>query len=160
MNISFNRPVRSCRKSSHESCAVFDFQARLRELPHSRQHVSWRGVMSPQNGHIRCEAKSPSRGAIFNNFLREAAMKARRLRTRTRNGCSTGSMVELLCFLCRPKRQCQVVVRDAYCPSDPGKAHDDTPTPAILCRIAHIAHRPFNSRHCDNLASVWTRRRK
>jgi hypothetical protein len=68
---------------------VFDFQAGLRELPHSRQHVSWRGVMSPQNGHIRREVKSPSRGAILNHFRSEAPMKARRVRTRTRKGCRT-----------------------------------------------------------------------
>ncbi|HWY04272.1 MAG TPA: hypothetical protein VNX60_11420 [Candidatus Acidoferrum sp.] len=51
--------------------------------------------MSPQNGHIRCEAKSPSRASIFSNFRREAAMKARNLRRLARNGCEVKDMVEI-----------------------------------------------------------------
>jgi len=41
--------------------------------------------MSPQDGHTRNEAKSPSCGSIPNNFLNEAASKARTLRRRARN---------------------------------------------------------------------------
>ncbi len=43
-------------------------------LPHSRQLDSWRGVMSPQKGHMRWEAKSPSCGSMPNHFLSDAAM--------------------------------------------------------------------------------------
>jgi hypothetical protein len=77
------------------SASVFDFQTDLSDLPHSRQHVSKRGVMSPQNGHIRCETKSPSRGCILNHFRTDAPMKARRVRIRTKNGRRTQSMTEL-----------------------------------------------------------------
>ena len=51
--------------------------------------------MSPQNGHIRCEAKSPSRASIFSNFRREAAMKARNLRRLARNGWEVKDMMEI-----------------------------------------------------------------
>ena len=51
--------------------------------------------MSPQNGHIRCAAKSPSRASIFSDFRREAPMKARNLRRLARNGCGAKAMVEI-----------------------------------------------------------------
>jgi hypothetical protein len=38
-------------------------------------------VISPQNGHILWDAKSPRRGSIRKNLLSEAANEARRLRT-------------------------------------------------------------------------------
>ena len=78
-------------------------QAGLNDLPHSRQRASWRGVMSPQEGHIRCEAKSPSWGSIFRNFLKEAARKARRLRMRGRNGCDMDVMDKTHHSLTSPK---------------------------------------------------------
>jgi hypothetical protein len=59
--------------------------AGLSDLPHSRQQAPWRGVISPQNGHIRCEAKSPSRGCTPSDFRSDAAVKARRLRSRPRS---------------------------------------------------------------------------
>jgi hypothetical protein len=72
----------------------------LNDLPHSRQLVSWRGVMSPQNGHIRWRAKSPWRGSIFKNFRSEAAKKAQRLRTRAGNEGRAENMK--FCFLTAP----------------------------------------------------------
>jgi hypothetical protein len=83
---------------------LFSDQADLNRLPHSRQAVSKRGVMSPQNGHMRCDAKSPSFGSMLDNLLRDAAMKERRRRTRMRNGCSTGSMLMFqVPYDCTPK---------------------------------------------------------
>ena len=52
--------------------------------------------MSPQKGHMRWEAKSPSWGSIPSNFLSDAAMKAHRLRIRLRKGCGRDIMAKLL----------------------------------------------------------------
>jgi hypothetical protein len=82
------------RVADGTTVVVMPFQAGLSALPHSRQHVSQRGVMSPQNGHTRCDAKSPSCASILSIFLSEAAMKASRLRTRTRSACMTVSIVD------------------------------------------------------------------
>jgi hypothetical protein len=50
-------------------------QAGLSTLPHSRQQISQRGVIRPQKGHIRCDAKSPARGVARDIFLSQASMK-------------------------------------------------------------------------------------
>src|SRR5437764_1730675 len=50
--------------------------------------------MSPQNGHIRCEAKSPAWRSILRSFRSDAANKASRLRRPARNGCGAKDMVE------------------------------------------------------------------
>lgn len=87
-------------------------QAGFSALPHSRQQVSKRGVMSPQNGHIRCDVKSPSRGPIPNNFLPDAATKARKRRTPARNACRSVRTAETSRFSNRSRtRQAQETVR-------------------------------------------------
>ena len=48
-------------------------QAGLSVLPHSRQHVFRRDVISPQKGHILCDPKSLS--FMPNNFLKESVIK-------------------------------------------------------------------------------------
>ena len=50
--------------------------------------------MSPQNGHIRCEAKSPSRGPMPSELLSDAAMKARNLRTWLSKTCKREAIAE------------------------------------------------------------------
>ena len=77
--------------------------------------------MSPQNGHIRCEAKSPSRASIFSNFRREAATKARNLRRLPRNGCAVKDLVEIR-------------VRILF-------DNHDTSCSTILCKIALFARK-------------------
>jgi hypothetical protein len=61
-------------------------QAGLSTLPHSRQQISWRGVIRLQKGHIRCEAKSPARGVTPDIFLSQACMKTPGLRRRASFG--------------------------------------------------------------------------
>jgi len=82
--------------------------------------------MSPQNGHIRCEAKSPSWGVIPSDFLSHAAMKARRLRTRPRNACAREVMAEI--------QHSQIAAQTGQC----GKGNHDRSPPAILCKIARF----------------------
>jgi hypothetical protein len=75
--------------------AIALFQAGLRVLPHSRQQLPWRGVMSPQNGHMRWDAKSPTRGSMPSDLLNQAAAKARRLRRLPRSACRREIMAEI-----------------------------------------------------------------
>jgi hypothetical protein len=57
-------------------------------FPHSRQAALRRGVINPQNGHIRCEAKPRSAGLIDAiNAERDALNEAMRLRKRSRKRC-------------------------------------------------------------------------
>ena len=79
--------------------------------------------MSPQNGHIRCEAKSPSRASIFSDFRREAAMKARNLRRLARNGCEL-----------KGKDMLEIRVRIRL-------DNHDTSWSTILCKIALFARK-------------------
>jgi len=66
----------------HLSCPFrIDFYAGLRDFPHSRQNRLRRGVMSPQNGHIRCGANS-ARGFILSSFFTKVDMNSSKLRTR------------------------------------------------------------------------------
>jgi hypothetical protein len=59
----------------------------LNDLPHSKQDRFARGVIKPQNGHIRCAPKSgEGRSAGVSNLLKESAQKTKRLRSRSRNG--------------------------------------------------------------------------
>jgi len=44
-------------------------------------------VISPQNGHILCDLKSPRDAFIAKSFFSESAMKARKVRTWIRKGC-------------------------------------------------------------------------
>src|SRR5579872_325436 len=73
--------------------------------------------MSPQNGHTRWDAKSPSCASIPNIFLTEAAMKARRLRARTMSGCKTVSIIN------------STILHNVT-------SDDDTEVPVILCKSA------------------------
>ena len=77
--------------------AIAAFHAGLSALPHSRQQVPWRGVMSPQNGHMRWDAKSPTRGSMPSDLLNHAARKARRLRALPRSACRGEIMAEIPC---------------------------------------------------------------
>jgi hypothetical protein len=103
----------------------------LKALPHSRQHRSWRGVTSPQNGHIRWEAKSPACASIFKNFLSEALRKARRLRRLATSGCGEKDMLAISLFY-----------------SD---HHDDTALTGVLCKIALFWQ-------CMRTGREWNRR--
>lgn len=113
-----------CLPPIRVSGSPFDSQAGLSFRPHSRQHVSKRGVMSPQNGHIRCKAKSPSCGAMRKNCLVVVASQAGRLRRRISKGWRTRFMAAtptFLRFLRRTRRQavgtagirhsCQILTR-------------------------------------------------
>jgi hypothetical protein len=82
-------------KARPELLQHISLQAGFSRWPHSRQHLSKRDVMSPQNGHMRCDAKSPTFGCIFTSFLMDAAMQLRSRRRRARNGCRTGSMLKV-----------------------------------------------------------------
>jgi hypothetical protein len=67
-----------------QSCHAY--LAGASDFPHSRQEFLDRDVISPQKGHIRCDAKPGAVGAInANSFETEAVMAARRLRNRSRN---------------------------------------------------------------------------
>src|ERR1035437_8053151 len=56
------------------------------DFPHSRQDVLDRDVISPQNGHILCEAKPRTGGVSDANSLEtDAVILASRLRRRSRN---------------------------------------------------------------------------
>jgi hypothetical protein len=56
------------------------------DFPHSRQDDLDREVISPQNGHILCEAKPRSGGVSdANSFETDAVILACRLRKRSRN---------------------------------------------------------------------------
>jgi len=51
------------------------------DFPHSRQEFLDRDVISPQKGHIRCDAKPGAAGVIdANSFETVAVMEATRLR--------------------------------------------------------------------------------
>jgi hypothetical protein len=53
----------------------------LRALPHSRQHLFWRGVINPQNGHILCNLKFWfSALGVARELINKSAMKASFLR--------------------------------------------------------------------------------
>jgi hypothetical protein len=56
------------------------------DFPHSRQDVFDRDVISPQNGHILCDAK-PRTGGVTdaNSFETDALIRLRRLLMRSRN---------------------------------------------------------------------------
>jgi hypothetical protein len=57
--------------------------AGLRALPHSRQHLFWRGVIKPQNGHILCNLKFWFSGlGVARELINKSAMKASFLRKR------------------------------------------------------------------------------
>src|SRR5256885_14887770 len=57
--------------------------AGLRALPHSRQHLFWRGVINPQNGHILCNLKFWFSGlGVARELINKSAMKASFLRKR------------------------------------------------------------------------------
>ncbi len=59
----------------------------LSDFPHSRQNRLARGVISPQNGHIRCNRTSWVRGLkLASNFPRNSLMEARRRRREGRYG--------------------------------------------------------------------------
>jgi len=56
------------------------------DLPHSRQDELDRGVISPQNGHILCDAYPRTGGAsVANSLETEAAKVANLLRKRSRS---------------------------------------------------------------------------
>ena len=60
-----------------------DFQAGLRDLPHSMQDVLWRAVISPQKGHILCDRGSRTCGiSTDKSFVSSSAMNANRLPSR------------------------------------------------------------------------------
>src|SRR5437667_12909005 len=62
-------------------------------FPHSKQDVLAREVINPQNGHILCDRNSRAGGlSVANSFPNNAVLKARRLRSRLRNGRKTGSI--------------------------------------------------------------------
>src|SRR5229473_5539349 len=70
------------------------------DLPHSRQEFLDRDVISPQNGHILCDAKPGAAGVIdANSFETEAVMEASRLRKRSRNRRRARSISDLPFFL-------------------------------------------------------------
>jgi hypothetical protein len=66
--------------------------AGLSNLPHSRQDILRRDVISPQNGHILCDEK-PRRFPL-NKFLNESVTMANTACARTNNRFMTGSMAE------------------------------------------------------------------
>jgi hypothetical protein len=92
---SLNNLSNLAAKRERKVCTISENQAGLNALPHSRQHASWRGVMSPQNGHIRCEAKSPSRAFMLSNLRSDAARKACKERRLARNGCGAKDILGL-----------------------------------------------------------------
>jgi hypothetical protein len=56
------------------------------DRPHSRQHLLRRGVISPQNGHIRCGPKSKPSGLRFaRKWANQSAMEVSLLHKRLRN---------------------------------------------------------------------------
>ena len=76
----------------------FYFYAGLNDLPHSRQHVLERDVISPQNGHTLSGLKSRfSRLNFANQVINQSAMKASFPRKRFRNRRRLGA-IDLLEF--------------------------------------------------------------
>ena len=114
--------------------AIAAFQAGLSALPHSRQQVPWRGVMSPQNGHIRWDAKSPTCGSMPSDLLNHAARKARRCRALPRSTCRREIMAEFRVPR-RPKRQGRDRAERLRQQPD-HHTHPDTSRLPILCKIA------------------------
>src|SRR5271157_3828847 len=115
--------------------------------------------MSPQNGHIRWDAKSPTCASIPIDFLSEAAMKARRLRTPTMIRCKTLSIVTSRFSESLPNQaQHQVVAKSS---SDNNQrlsgnrtitllnltSHDDTSILAILCKSARLVGKCIRRSH-------------
>ena len=65
---------------------VYRVVAGASDLPHSKQDVLERGVISPQNGHILCKAKPRTGGVIeANSFDTDEAIRTSRLRKRSRS---------------------------------------------------------------------------
>jgi hypothetical protein len=87
----------------------------LNDFPHSKQNGLDREVISPQNGHIRVDAKSPRDVFFAMSFPSESARKVRNVRRRERKGCKAEPT--LSCF-----RQ----------------VHNDTSMATILSKIAQI----------------------
>jgi len=95
--------------------------------------------MSPQNGHMRCKAKSLSCGATRKNSLAVAARKAGRLRRRTSKACRPCFMAKTPAFLWlvpNPTRQVGIAEIRNSCQNLPRPMMTDS-MPANLCRIAH-----------------------
>jgi hypothetical protein len=63
------------------------------DRPHSRQEVSWRNVIKPQNGHILCNRTSAVGGlSVAASFPNKPMIEARRLRMRLRSGPKLASI--------------------------------------------------------------------
>src|SRR5229473_1414297 len=88
-------------RQRHLSCDTYlVMPAGASDLPHSRQEFLDRDVISPQNGHILCDAKPGAAGVIdANSFETEAVMEASRLRKRSRNRRRARSISDLPFFL-------------------------------------------------------------
>jgi hypothetical protein len=87
----------------------------LNDFPHSKQNGLDREVISPQNGHIRVDAKSPRDVFIAMSFPSESARKERKVRSWTRKGSKTEPTLSRF-----------------------RHAQDDTSKAGILCKIAQL----------------------
>ena len=115
--------------------------AGLRALPHSRQHLFWRGVIKPQNGHILCNLKCWFSGlGVARELINKSAMKASFLRKRlsSRRKLGTIDLPYALSpvVISRPARAgCSEMASRFMCPAIFRMAE---PGDAMLCRIAHL----------------------
>jgi hypothetical protein len=107
--------------------------AGLSNLPHSRQDILRRDVISPQNGHILCDEKP--RRFPPNNFLNESVTMANTACARTNNRFMTGSMAETPLFLIGHSI---ISFLKWSKDSDSLQRHHDTTLPVILCKIARM----------------------
>jgi len=106
-----------------------------------------REVINPQNGHILCDRNSRAGGlSVANSFPNNAVMKARRLRSRLRNGRKTGSINPPSLFLpllgnCSVTGVSGRSAQGTSRVSPLRPVNHSRPRSAILCGIAHIAEK-------------------
>src|SRR6266566_6739269 len=121
---------------------ISSFYVALSDLPHSRQHVLWRDVINPQNGHIRCDMKSRVPGLeVEGSFANESVMKASLLRKRSRSPRKLGSID--LPYAISPSagiacNESGGGSESSFSVGISRKFRMTEPSSAILCRIAHI----------------------
>ena len=114
----------------------------MRALPHSRQHLFWRGVINPQNGHILCALKVwPSGLGVARELINKSAMKASFLRKGLSSRRKLGAID--LPYATSP---CAGIASNEPGESSFSVGNSGTfrMTPrgsTILCRIAHILRR-------------------
>ena len=111
----------------------------MRALPHSRQHLLWRGVINPQNGHILCALKFWSAGlSVALELINESAMLASFIRKRLSSRRKLGA-IDLPYATSPERRDClQRPGESSFSVGISGKFRMTPPGHTILCRIAHI----------------------